>query len=113
VLHGAGSFAQWHDVRFNGKELTYGFNGEVRPVLSTQTGHADGVILIDDALQFWVGGGQVRAIPLDPHPSPYRSCRVYGGVVDRQGRLLVRCRDDGGATSIVNAKTGEMIFRAP
>jgi hypothetical protein len=108
VMRATGSFAQWQDTTFPDRATTYGFDGEVRPVLSTQPGHANGVILIDGALRFWVGGGKLRPIRLEPYP-----CRPFGGYVDAHGRLLVACQGEGGATTIEDAETEETISGAP
>ena len=108
VVRAAGSFAQWQGASFGDGAATYGVYGEVRPVVSTRPGHANGVILIDGALRFWVGGGKIRAIRLDA-----RSCRPFGGYVDGRGRLLIACQGESGATAIKDAENGETIFRAP
>jgi hypothetical protein len=84
VSEARGSFAQWRPVADN--EYTDGYDARARPVLSAETGHANGELLVDGALTLWADGQGVV------HPVlGGAKCRPFSGYADGQGKLFLAC----------------------
>jgi hypothetical protein len=118
-----GSFAQWPSagLEFPQPEappgqpqpggyaaFTGGMDGELRPVLSTRPGHANGVLLLDRDVVFWVG----RTGAIRPVPGGVTGCGAFNAYVDARGKLLLACQDFVGVTTIKDAD-GTRLFTTP
>jgi hypothetical protein len=77
-------------------------------VLSTRPGQANGAILLDRDLAFWVG----RSGTIRPFRAGVAQCEAYGGYVDPRGKLFLACQDFGGVTTIKDGD-GAVIYRTP
>jgi hypothetical protein len=108
VVEAKGSFSQWSSVL--GNRFTNGADGRARPVLSTEPGHSGGVLLIDDGLALWADNrGAVH--PVEPgrmSGSTSPSSMVFGGYVDREGKLFVTW-----SSSVETADGSRTLLEAP
>jgi hypothetical protein len=100
ALTASGSFAGWPlPARSDG----YNDTGSARPVLSSEAGHADGVLLVDGDLSLWAPrAGKPRRLPPD--------CSAESGYVDAQGKLFVACGSHHGATRIEDVEAGHKVL---
>jgi hypothetical protein len=101
VFEAKGSFSQWPAVAQD--RAIDGIDGHARPVLSTEPGHANGVLLIDRALTIWADdGGAVHPVMGED------KCRAFGGYVDKQGKLFVIC-----GSTVEAADGSKVVLQAP
>ncbi len=122
IVRAAGSFASWPASpkpgaasgapkpapRFGDYIRRQALPADARPVLSNEAGHADGVLLIGDGLSFWAS----RAGAVRPVVAGRDGCSLFGGYVDRRGKLLVACEDSMGSAEIREADTGTVRMRS-
>lgn len=111
VLRATGSFASWPAHPATGSvpigDMLHGIEPATRPVLSTQPGHADGVLFQQGPLAFWAS----RIGTIRPVAKVDGRCSLTGAYRDPKGKLLVVCGTSEGAATISDAETGELVMR--
>jgi hypothetical protein len=95
--------APW-STAWQGKAAELPQDGGARPLLSTEPGHAAGVLFLDsnDELPFWVGSNSI----IHPLPNWDGSREPPNGYVDARGKLWLLSSNCEGGVRVVDAQSG-------
>jgi hypothetical protein len=106
VTHRAmGSFRSWKLPLEESDSSWYREEGGARPVLGTQPGHSNGVLLDNEAFKFWVAAsGKIRTLG--------NRCRPDSAYADPHGKLFVLCGGFEGEGSL-EGEGGRVLLTLP